>query len=163
MAVLIAGVGYQNMRDASLGSLLAPALAQQPWPADVEVVDMFFGPVHAVHWLQDRPGHFTRVVFVSAVERGRAPASIHAYRWDGALPDPAAIQERVAEAVTGMVSLDGMLIVTGHFGALPAEVFVVEVEPVDTSWGEGLSPAVAARLDAIAAAVRRAALEGRYD
>jgi hydrogenase maturation protease len=163
MAILIAGVGYQNMRDASLGSLLIPALAQQPWPPDIEIIDMFFGPVHAVHWLQDRPGHFTRVVFVSAVERGRAPGSIHTYRWDGALPDATAIQERVAEAVTGMVSLDGMLIVTGHFGALPVEVFVVEVEPADTSWGAGLSPVVAARLDDVIGAVRRAALEGRHD
>lgn len=161
--MLIAGVGYQNMRDTSLGSLLIPVLAHQSWPADVEIVDMFFGPVHAVHWFQERPGHFTRVVFVSAVERGRPPGSIHSYRWDGALPDAAAIQERVAEAVTGLVSLDGMLIVTGHFGALPADVRVVEVEPSETSWGDGLSPAVAARFDEIVAMVRRAALEELYD
>lgn len=165
MAVLIAGVGYRNMHDTSVGSLLVPVLAEQSWPPDVavEVIDMFFGPVHAVHWFQERPGHFTRVVFVSAVERGRPTGSIHSYRWDGALPDPAAIQERVTEAVTGLVSLDAMLVVTGHFGALPADVRVVEVEPAETSWGDGLSPVVAARFDEIVAAVRRAALEERYD
>ncbi|HMQ29840.1 MAG TPA: hydrogenase maturation protease [Chloroflexaceae bacterium] len=163
MAVLIAGVGYRNMHDTSVGSLLVPVLAEQPWPREVEVIDMFFGPVHAVHWFQERPGHFSRVVFVSAVERGRPPGSIHSYSWDGALPDPAAIQARVTEAVTGLVSLDAMLVVTGHFGALPADVRVVEVEPAETGWGDGLSPVVAARFDEIVAAVRRAALEARYD
>lgn len=161
MAVLIAGVGYRNMHDTSVGSLVVPALAAQAWPPErqVEILDMFFGPVHAIHWLQERPGHFTRVVFVSAVERGRPPGSIHSYSWDGALPDPVAIQERVTEAVTGLVSLDAMLIVTGYFGALPGDVRVVEVEPAETAWGDGLSPAVAARFDEIVAVVRRVALE----
>jgi hydrogenase maturation protease len=165
MTVLIAGVGYRNMHDTSIGSLLIPVLAEQPWPpeARVELLDLFFGPVHALHWLQERPGHFSRVVFVSAVERGRPPGSIHSYSWDGALPDPAAIQERVTEAVTGLVSLDAMLIVTGHFGALPADVRVVEVEPAETAWGDGLSPALAARFDEIVATVRRVALEERHD
>lgn len=164
MAVLIAGVGYRNMHDTSVGSLLVPVLAAQDWPpeAQVEIIDMYFGPVHAMHWFQERLGHFSRVVFVSAVERGREPASIHAYRWDHALPDPVAIQERVTEAVTGLVSLDAMLIVTGHFGALPDDVRVVELEPLDTTWGDGLSPAVAARFDELAATVRKVALEELY-
>lgn len=165
MPVLIAGVGYRNMHDTSVGSLVLPVLAEQSWPPEeqVEILDLFFGPVHTIHWLQDRPDHFTRVVFVSAVERGRAPGTITAYRWDRALPDATAIQERVTEAVTGLVSLDAMLIVTGHFGVLPDDVRVVEVEPLETAWGDGLSPVVAARFDEIVAAVRRAALEDLDD
>ena len=65
------------------------------------------------------------------------------------LPPRAEIQERVAEAVTGVISLDNLLIVCGAFGGLPDDVRVVEVEPVDEGWGEGFSPEVERRLPEI--------------
>ena len=59
------------------------------------------------------------------------------------------IQIRVTEAVTGIISLDALLAVVGHFGALPPRVRVVEVEPADESWGDGFSSVLASRLETI--------------
>ncbi|HWQ12204.1 MAG TPA: hydrogenase maturation protease [Roseiflexaceae bacterium] len=160
MPVLIACVGYRFLRDLSVGPELAPALGRLDWPADVEVCDLHFGPIHMVHWLEERPGYYGRIVFVAAVERGRERGRVYCYRWDGALPGAEEIQRRVEEAVTGVISLDNLLIVGRHFGALPPDVVVVEVEPEDTGWGPGLSVRVEEALPAVIEAVRRAALGG---
>ena len=66
----------------------------------------------------------------------------------------------MAEAVTGVISLDNLLIVAGFFDALPADVVVIEVEPEDEGWGEGFSPAVQAAWPALRLAVGRAAWGG---
>ena len=85
-------------------------------------------------------------MLVAAVRRGRPPGTVERYRWEGALPPPDEIQARVAEAVTGVISLDNLLIVCGALGGLPEDVRVVEVEPADEGWGEGFSPEVEAKL-----------------
>ncbi len=155
--VMIAGVGYTNLRDLSVGPVLVPRLREMEWPSDVDVDDWSFGPIAVVQRLEDRPGHYDRIVLVSAVGRGREPGGVYCYRWRGDLPDAAQIQERVAEAVTGIISLDNLLIVAEHFGALPEDVVVVEVEPEDTDWGPGFSPRVEGSLEKVVDAVRRLA------
>lgn len=162
MAVLIACVGYRFLRDLSLGPNLFAPLSQAAWPREVEICDLHFGPIHMVHWLQERAGDFERMVFVAAVQRGRAPGHIETYRWDGVLPDADEIQQRVGEGVSGVISLDNLLIVGHYFRALPSEVIVVEVEPEDTGWGLGHSPLMEAALPAVLAQVRRAALDGYH-
>jgi len=163
MRVLIACVGYRFMHDLSLGPDLLPALSALEWPAHVEVLDLHFGPIHMIHWLEERPGYFERMVFVAAVARERERGRIYCYRWDGALPDADEIQGRVGEGVTGVISLDNLLIVGQYFGALPRDVIVVEAEPEDTGWGPGFSPAVEALAPQVIATVRRVALEGWTD
>lgn len=156
--VLIAAVGYRNLRDMSVAHEVLPALQQMEWPPEVEFDDLSFGPIAIVQRFQAQPGYFDRLVLISAVERGRPPGSVHRYRWAGDLPDAEEIQQRVGEAVTGVISLDNLLIVAQHFGALPPDVEVVEVEPEDTGWGPGFTDRVAAALPEVMAAVRRAAL-----
>jgi len=158
MNVLIAGVGYQNLRDLSLGPTLVPVLRRIEWPPGVEIDDLSFGPIAVVQRFQDRPGYYDRIVFVSGVERGREPGRVYCYRWRGTLLDDAQVQERVAEAVTGVISLDNLLIIAQRFGVLPRDVTIVEVEPEDTGWGLSFTPQVAAALDEVIATVRRAAL-----
>lgn len=119
---------------------------------EIEVEDLSYGPVALSHNLRDRPP-YDRLVLVAAVQRGRAPGTVERYRWDGVLPEPKAIQERVAEAVTGVISLDNLLIVCGALGGLPDDVRVVEVEPEEEGWGEGFSETVAARLPEVLEAV----------
>jgi hypothetical protein len=85
---------------------------------------------------------------------------VRSYSWDGVLPDADEIQARVAEAVTGVIDLDNLLVVTRHFGALPAEVFVVEVQPVAIEFGMEPSPAVAAVLPEVRRLVRAATQTG---
>ena len=160
MRTLIAGVGYSNLRDQSVGPIVAAQLRAEEWPAHVEVDDLSYGPVAVVHRLAEAAPPYGRLVLVGAVDRGRRGAEIHCYRWDGVLPSAEEIQARVEEAVTGVIDLDNLLVVTCHFGTLPPEVFVVEVQPVASEFGMETSPAVAAALPEVRRLARAAAQAG---
>lgn len=134
-----------------MGPYLADLLAADS-PDGVEVEDLSYGPVALSHNLQAR-APYDRLVLVATVRRGRAPGTVTRYRWSRDLPPAGEIQARVAEAVTGVISLDNVLVVCGALGGLPDDVRVVEVEPADEGWGEGFSPEVAARLPEIVEAV----------
>jgi hydrogenase maturation protease len=152
MRVLVGGVGYRNLRDGSLGPLLADALAERAGDG-IEVEDVSYHPVGLHQNLTDREP-YDRLVLVAAVSRpGRPPGAIHSYRWDRRLPSAERIQERVSEAVTGVISLDNLLIVCTALGGLPEDTRVVEVEPADEGWGEGFSPEIEAKLEQIEEAV----------
>jgi hydrogenase maturation protease len=160
MRTLIAGVGYSNLSDLSVGPVVVAQLRKEEWPGHIEVDDLSYGPVAVVHRLGEAVPPYGRVVLVGAVERGRPGGAVRHYRWDGVLPDAEEIQARVAEAVTGVIDLDNLLVVTGHFGALPAEVFVVEVQPVATRFGMEPSAAIAAVLPEVRRLARAAAQAG---
>jgi hydrogenase maturation protease len=151
MRVVVAGVGYRNLRDHSVGVAVADRLMARAWPEDVAVEDLSYNPIAVVQRLEDEPAgrRFERAVIVAAVERRRGPGTVTAYRWDGVLPDDDEIQRAVTEAVTGVIALDNTLIVTRHFAALPDEVIVVEVEPAVHEFGETFSDAVAAVFDSV--------------
>ena len=151
MRVLVGGVGYRFLRDGSLGPWLTDRLAERAGNG-IEVEDVSYHPVGLSQNLQERRP-YDRLVLVAAVRRGRPPGTVAAYRWDGELPERDAIQERVAEAVTGVISLDNLLIVCGALGGFPDDVRVVEVEPADEGWGEGFSPEIEARLAEVEEAV----------
>lgn len=144
MRVLVGGVGYRFLRDDSVGPHVADLLAERA-SADVEVEDLSYHPVGLAQNLQDRPP-YDRLVLVAAVRRGREPGAVEAYRWDRSLPPVDEIQNRVAEAVTGVISLDNLLVVCGALGELPDDVRVVEVEPTEESWGDGFSPLIEERI-----------------
>ena len=156
--VLIAGIGYTFLRDISLGPVVIQRLHEMAWPAGVEVTDLSQSPI-AVY--QQLSGHrYDKVIFVGAVRRERAAATIHCYRPDGPLPAEEEIQARIGEGVSGTVSLDSTVIVCRYFGALPADTLVVEVEPEDESWGDGFSPSVGGCVERVIDLVRREALAG---
>lgn len=159
MRVLVAGVGHTNLRDLSVGPLLAAQLALDPtWPAGVDVRDLGYGAVQVAHdliaWQRGAPYH--RAVLFGAATRGHPPGTVTSYRWSASLPDPDVVQAHVADALTGLVSLDLLLVVGRQFGALPADIVVVEVEPEDTTWGPGCSAAVAVALETARDAIRAA-------
>jgi hydrogenase maturation protease len=139
--ILIAGVGYRNLRDLSLGPLLTDRLSRDAWPQGVEVQDLSYGPIGVMHNL-DEWGPYDRIIFVAGVMRDRQPGGMYCYRWEHQLPDPEEVQARVAEAVTGVISLGNLLIIATYFGKLPHDVMVVEVEAADAGWGEGFTPQV---------------------
>jgi len=155
MRTLIAGVGYPFLRDGSLGPVLAARLQRETWPPHVTIDDYSFGPIAVVHrWqaMEDEP--FEKVVFFASVERGRPPGTVTRYLWQPTDIDAFAVQERVAEAVTGVISLDNLLIVTHALHVLPRRVIVVEVEPADLGWGEGFSGIVDAAIPALLSYLR---------
>jgi hydrogenase maturation protease len=158
--VLVAGIGYRNLSDHSVGVAVVEALAGREWPCEVSVEDLSYGPIAVVQRLEDDPPErrFGRAVVVSAIPReGRAPGTVAAYRWDGVLPPPEGVQRAVCDAVTGVILLDNTLIVARHFGLLPDEVAVVEVEPVVHAFGESFSPPIAAAFGPLCERVARLA------
>lgn len=156
--VLVSGIGYSNLGDMSFGRTLLSTLVGMDWPAEVQVEDLNFGPIMIYQWLEESPERFEKVVFVGAAKRGRKPGTLEVYRWQGKLPDAAEIQARIEEAITGVIDLDNLLIVCKHFGVLPDDVRIVEVEPLSDEWGLEFSPVVAARVDEAIRAVRDQAL-----
>lgn len=151
MRVLIGGIGYRHLRDGSIGPWVADTLAERA-RGGVEVEDVSYHPVGLSQNLVDRPD-YDRLVLVGAMPRGRPPATLECYRWDGELPDRDEIQRRVSEAVTGVISLENTLIVCAALGGLPDDVRVVELEPADDGWGDGFSPQVEEKLPEILEAV----------
>ena len=158
MRVIVAGIGYRNLRDHSAGVEVTDRLEAAPrWAEDVVIEDLSYNPIAVVQRLDDEPPErrFRRAVVVGAVERaGRPPGTVTAYRWDGALPADAEIHRAVTEAVTGVIALDNTLVVTRHFGALPEEVVVVEIEPAVHEFGDTFSEIVARQLDQLCELVR---------
>ena len=156
--VLIGGVGYQNLRDLSAGLHVLQRLGEGAALGErVDLEDLSYGPIDVLFLLQRRP-RYAAAVFVTGSKRGRAPGSVECRRWDPPPITPEELQERVVEGVTGVISLDNLLHICGHFGALPEEVTVVEVEPADLGWGEGLSEAGRRALDEATALVRAEAM-----
>jgi len=151
MRVLVGGVGYRYLRDNAVGLYITDQLSARATNG-VEVEDLGYHPIGFIFNLQERQP-YDRIVLVGAVKRGREAGAITAYRWDRALPSEREIQNRVSEAVTGTISLDNLLIITEAFGAFPEDVRVVEIEPADETWGDGLSPVVEAKLTEIEEAI----------
>ena len=154
---LVAGVGYSHLSDLSVGPVFADRFTREDWPAHVDVDDLSYGPVAVVQTLEDAVPAYDRIVLVAAVDRALPPGNVRCYRWDGVLPGADDVQARVGEAVTGVVSLDNLLVVARQFGALPAAVFVVEVQPENLEFGETFSATIAARLTEIARLTHRLA------
>jgi hydrogenase maturation protease len=149
--VLVCGVGYRFLRDNALGVYITDTLAPEA-SNGVEFEDLGYHPVGFTQNLAERPT-YDRIVFVGAVNRGREPGTITTYQYDHVLPDVKEINERVGDSVTGSISLDNLIVVSEAFKALPEDVWVVEIEPGDETWGEGFSDAVQAKLPEITDAV----------
>lgn len=146
MKVLIAGVGHPNLQDLSFGQVLLGHLEKQKWPEGIDLENLSFGAIAVLQWFQDHPGRYDRVIFVSAAERaGRAGGALDVYRWDFPELDEETVQNGVAEAVTGIISLDNLLRILQYFKALPGDVWVVELEPVEKEIGFECSPEVAGK------------------
>ena len=152
--VLIGGVGYTNLRDMSVGPLLVERLRRSSWPDGVDIEDLSAGAIHVLHALQAGPAH-DAVILVAGVRRGGPPGTIRQRRWAHPPQTDDAVQERVAEALVGIIDLDTLVIVLDHFKALPADTRIIEIEPRDEDWGEALSPPVDATLDEVESLVRR--------
>jgi len=152
--ILVGGVGYTNLRDRSFGPLLIERLKDRAWPADVVVEDVSYGPIDVLFKLQAEPGGFRLGIFVGAVARGRPEGTVDRYIWQSSTPSVDELQERVAEAVTGVVSLENLLLILAHFGALPRRTLVIEVEPeAEEGWGPDLSGPVQLALGTVEALI----------
>lgn len=137
--LLLGGVGYTYLGDMSFGAILVERLRALEWSSGVAVEDVSYNPITVMDWLRDDPDRFDRAIFFGAIERGREPGSLTRYRWIASGIPAATVQDCVAEAVTGSISLYNLLVIGSHFELLPADTTVIEFEPVENNWGQGLS------------------------
>lgn len=147
--VLVATLGHAWLRDQAFGMKVLAALRARALPAEVELADWSFGTITAFQKLAE--GSYDRAIFVSGVARhGRAPGTLARWSPEIELPPAEEIHGRIGDCVMGAVSVDNLLIIGKFYGVLPNDVVLVEAEPVDDTWGNDLSPALA---DSLAAAV----------
>ena len=128
--ILIGTVGYHNLGNHSLGPALLPMLQTLKWPEGVEVEEMNWGPIAIVQKFQALQIPYHRVILLAAIERpGRTIGNIDVFRWMGGVPDDEMIQACVGDAVTGVISVENLLIIGEHFKIWPPEMYIVDVEP----------------------------------
>ena len=145
--MLLAGVGYSHLSDLSFGPLLVERLQEMAWPDTVQIEDFSYGPIGVLMRLEDEPVHFDRAVFAGATERDRLPGTLNIYRWEGGPDDAEQVQARIAEAVTGVIGVENLLVIMDHFGVLSANTTVIELEPVEREWGMDMSALGRQRLE----------------
>lgn len=145
--ILLAGVGYSHLSDLSFGPLLVERLQEMPWPQEVHIEDFSYGPIGVLMRLEDEPAQYERAIIAGAAERDRPPGTLNIYRWEGGPDDPEQVQARIAEAVTGVIGLENLLVIMDHFGVLPPHTTVIELEPFEHEWGMDLSLQGQRRLD----------------
>ena len=128
---LIGIVGYTPVVETfPLGPRLMSALTDRFGAAsDVVVENMSWGPMHIVQRFQEEQTECPdRLVLIGAASVCRSPGRVGVARWvGGKLPD-GEVQERIYEAVTGIVDIENTLIIGEHFGVWPNECFTVEVD-----------------------------------
>ena len=138
--VFIGTIGYHNLRNHSIGPALLPQLQKMNWKEGVEVDELNWGPIAIVQKFQSLPTPYDRVILLAAIERpGRKIGDITVYKWMGNLPAEELIQRCVGDAVTGIISVENLLIIGEYFKIWTGETFVVDVEPGVEEAGEGFT------------------------
>ena len=160
MRTIIAGVGYMNLSDSSVGPVAILELKKESWPNDIKVDDLSYGPISVVHNFAEANPRYERMILITAADFGARPPALRWHRWPAILPDPEEIQARVVEAATGVIDWNNLLVVLQQFEVLPPEVYVIAVQPVKTDFGVDLSPGIAALLPEVLRTARELALHG---
>jgi hydrogenase maturation protease len=150
---LVAGFGRPGMRDLDFGRQLIRYLEALDWPEGVVVEDLSYAAPLVLHRLQELEP--AKVVLVGAAARDfDPPGALRRYRLDLGAPGPEEVHKSLEESVQGLVDIDHTLAVVRHWGALPSETVVIEVEPADCSFGPGYSDELDAAFDPMLAMVR---------
>jgi hydrogenase maturation protease len=149
---LVAGFGRPGMRDLDFGRQLVRYLEDYSWPDGVVVEDLSYAAPLVLHRLQELEP--ARLVLVGAVSRGSDPPGTLRRRSLSVTPPPAEVVQRCLEqSAQGIVDIDHTLAVARHWGGLPADSVVIEIEPADCSFGIGFSEEMAESFDSILATV----------
>jgi hypothetical protein len=135
--VIIGLVGYyQFLPSYPIGPALKERLEAVAWSDhEVTIKEMNWGPIAIVQDFEANPNDLDRIVLVTAIDRGLKPGTVTCRRWTGGKLDVMAVQDRVFEAVTGVISLDNLLVIGEHFGIWPAELLTIELQLEDTAFG----------------------------
>lgn len=151
---LVAGFGRPGMRDLDFGRQIIDYLKQLEWPDGVVVEDLSLAAPLVLHRLQElRPA---KLVLVGAVPRDvDPPATLRRRHLDLQPMSPDEVQRRLADSMMEMVDIDHTMGVVRHWGEVPVDTVVIEVEPAEISFGPGFSEELAGCVDPILDMVRR--------
>jgi hydrogenase maturation protease len=163
MRTLIAGVGYSNLSDSSIGPMAVAELKKQSWPPHIKIDDLSYGPISVLHNFAATDPPYERLVLVTAADFGAQPPAMRWDRWPAVLPKPEEVQERVVEAASGVIDWKNLLVVLQQFEVLPPEVFVITVQPAKTDFGMELSPGMLRLLPEILRLARELAINRKAD
>jgi hypothetical protein len=137
MHVVVGIVGYYGfVRGYPLGPELLARLHALELPQGVEIREMNWGPVAIVQDFQAQASRPDRVVLVGPRDGGLLQGTVSVRRWVGGALDLDAVQRRMFEAVTGIVSLDNLLVIGSHFGIWPDETYTVELQWPESGLGD---------------------------
>ncbi len=126
---------YQFIRGYPLGPELKQRLDSISWRHQVDLKEMNWGPVAIVQEFQASQIAYDRVVLIAAVQRGGEVGSVTCRQWLGGELKVMEVQNRIFEAVTGIISVDNLLVIGAHFKIWPRELIVIEVELPDDAIG----------------------------
>lgn len=135
---LIGIVGYSPVLDCfPLGPKLMSALESGAGElSGTRVENMTWSPIHIVQQFED--ADFTppaRLVMIGASASVRQPGQVQAFRWTGGTLPDAVIQERIYEAVTGIVDIENTLQIGEYFNVWPKQCFTVEADIPPDAFG----------------------------
>ena len=140
-------IGYHNLSNHSIASLLIDKIKELTWAKHVVVEEMNWGPIAIVQWFQALDKPFERVVLFTAIQRPkRKIGDITIFKWGGGTPNDREVQARVGDAVTGVISPENLLIIGEYFKIWPKEVYMIDVEPGPEKAGETLTTEVGERV-----------------
>jgi hydrogenase maturation protease len=144
---VIIGLGNTLMRDEGIGVAVAARLQRcTDLPAQLEVVDLGSGGMGVLHEIRGR----RKAVIVDCAYMNSPPATMRRFTLD---------EVRSAKVQTRLSLHEGDLLQTlelaRHLGDLPPDVMIYGIEPESVAFGEGLSDALARRLDDYAASIRQ--------
>lgn len=148
--VAIGLVGYyQFIRGYPLGPDLRERLDNISWhEIDVSIKEMNWGPIAIVQDFQASSIQYDRIVLIAGVDRGLPPGSVTCRHWLGGKLDNSAVQDRIFEAVTGVINLDNLLVIGEHFKIWPEQLITIEIQLADSSFGDFVLSELEVNMDA---------------
>ena len=149
--VLVAGIGNIFLGDDGFGVEVVRHLAGASLPSRVRVADFGIRGVHLAYELLDG---YDALVLVDAVPMGEAPGTLAVIEPEP--PAPSAEGDDVAPVVDAHSMSPGVVLgMLAGLGGTVRRIVVVGCEPSSVDEGIGLSPPVAAAVDAAVDLCRR--------
>lgn len=136
--VLVAGIGNLLLSDDGFGSEVARRLAAEPLPAGVKVVDYGIRGMHLAYDLLDG---YDALVVIDALPGAGAPGDLSVLEVG---PDDLGDAEFDAHGMAPVAVLANL----GRLGGTLPTTYVVGCQPAVVGEGIGLTPAVAAAVEA---------------
>ena len=150
---LVGGLGMPGLRDLDFGRQVVGYLQHLDWPEAVRVEDL----ACSAHLVLDRLKELrpAKVVLLGSAARGSdPPGTLRRYQLDVTSPPPGRVHHGPTDFLGEMTDLDHTLAVVRQWGGFPVDTIVIEVEPLDCSFGPGFSEKLGDCIEPILAMVR---------